>query len=67
MNRFDTFLAQTFVALFFCVRSIKDLFIGEPNIQEIFYPCCFHLNELSKIRHAISMYECMNCVELHCM
>ena len=28
--------------------------------QEIFDPFCFHLNELSKIRHAISIYECMN-------
>ena len=42
-----------------------DLLIGEPKSQGIFHPFCFHLNELSKIRLAISIYECMNCIESH--
>ena len=29
------------------------------------YPFCFHLNELSKIRHAVSIHECTNCMESH--
>ena len=34
----------------------------------MFYPFCFHLNELLSmpyLRHAISIYERMNCIESH--
>ena len=45
---------------------MQDLFIGEPNSQKLFYPFLLpYLNELSKIRRAISIDEFMNCIESH--
>ena len=46
-------------------KSLTKMIQTTKQPQEIFDPFCFHLNELSKIRHAISIYECMNCIESH--
>ena len=35
------------------------------TVKKIFYPFCFHLNELSEIRHAILIRECMKYIESH--
>ena len=33
------------------------------NVLSTLFPCVS--NELSKIRHAISIHECVNCIESH--
>ena len=57
MVNFESNKKFSFVALCKIYSLVKQ------TAKKTSYPFCFNLNELSKIRHAISIHECMNCIE----
>ena len=62
---FHRFIVALLLVLFSFVVLCKIYSLVNQTTKKSFIRFCFHLNEWSKIRHAISIHECINCIELH--